>query len=126
MEKWSIDNCTHLRSCIKKKSTEEIELKLVKNPDVLQWAGKHKTDKQCLVGFALETEQAEKNAIEKLHKKNLDYIVVNSLENEGAGFKVDTNKISIGDKNNKFTNFELLSKKEVAANIVQFLHKQLK
>lgn len=109
-----------------KKSTEEIELKLVKNPDVLQWAGKHKTDKQCLVGFALETDQAEKNAIEKLHKKNLDYIVVNSLENEGAGFKVDTNKISIGDKNNKFTNFELLSKQEVAANIVQFLHKQLK
>ena len=76
---------------------------------------------QILVGFALETNNEKENAIKKLINKNLDFIVLNSLQNEGAGFAFDTNKISILDKNNKTTDFELKSKTDVATDIIDYI-----
>jgi len=72
-----------------------------------------------LVGFALETNNEKNNALNKLKKKNLDFIVLNSLQDQGAGFSVDTNKITIIGKDNNQQSFELKNKKEVAADIVE-------
>lgn len=108
-----------------KKLDQEMTLVLERNTDILSWAGENKTKQQCLVGFALETNNEEANAQAKLHKKKLDFIVLNSLENKGAGFKFDTNQVSIMDKDNKFTKFELLSKRETAQQIVHYLRKRL-
>jgi len=94
-----------------------IELKPTK--DIAATLGKKKTNHQILVGFALETNNELENAGKKLVIKNLDFIVLNSLNEEGAGFQVDTNKITIIDKYNNQQTFELKSKKEVAADIVQ-------
>lgn len=104
-----------------KKSSDEMTLRLIKNPDILAWAGANKSQNQVLMGFALETNRAEEHAKAKLEKKNLDFIVVNTLEDEGAGFGVDTNRIKIMDKNNNLTSFELKSKREVARDIVHYL-----
>ena len=71
-----------------------------------------------MVGFALETNDEINNAIKKLNTKKLDFIVLNSLNDDGAGFAYDTNKISIIDKNTKITNFPLKSKKEAAQDIL--------
>jgi phosphopantothenoylcysteine decarboxylase / phosphopantothenate---cysteine ligase len=103
-----------------KKSNDELELKLIKNPDILAWAGENKNEK-ILVGFALETNNAIENAQAKLQRKNLDLIVLNTLEHEGAGFAHDTNRISIIERDNKITNFELKSKSETASDIVEHL-----
>lgn len=111
-------------SKIKKKDTE-ISLELIKTADVLESLGKQK-DKQLLVGFALETNNLIEYAREKINKKNLDFIVANSATETGAGFGVDTNKITIIDKHNKITNFELKSKQEVAKDIVTFALNYLK
>lgn len=108
-----------------KKSDETITLTLTKNPDILFWAGQQKSQKQWLVGFALETNDALENAAKKLKKKNLDAIVVNTLEDKGAGFGHDTNKITILDLNNNSTKFELTSKKEAAKNILDFITNNL-
>ena len=96
-------------------------LQLVKTPDILASLGKVKTRKQILVGFALETDEEETHAKEKLKKKNLDFIVLNSLNDSGAGFKHDTNKISIIDRNLKVIRYGLKSKTEVAADIADYL-----
>ncbi len=104
-----------------KKSDIDPTIALVKNPDLLAWAGAHKSKNQYLVGFALETEDLLQNGMLKLKKKNLDFIVLNSLADEGAGFSVDTNKITILDERNKQTEFELSSKQKVAENIVEYL-----
>lgn len=80
---------------------------------------------QKLVGFALETNNEEQNAIAKIKKKNLDFIVLNSLNDEKAGFRHDTNKITIIDKNGKKQTFELKSKIQVAIDIVDQLEKEL-
>ena len=72
---------------------------------------------QILVGFALETNDEEENAIKKLKRKNLDFIVLNSLNDTGAGFRTNTNKITIIDKNLAKTSFDLKSKTEVAKDI---------
>lgn len=103
-----------------KKAEDEMVLKLVKNPDILKWAGENKT-KQVLVGFALETNNLRENAQKKLEKKNLNFIVMNTLADKGAGFGHDTNKISILDDHNNLRSFELKSKKEVAKDIVDYL-----
>jgi phosphopantothenoylcysteine decarboxylase/phosphopantothenate--cysteine ligase len=103
-----------------KKSDEEMSIRLVKNPDILKWAGDNKKD-QVLVGFALETNDLELNAQKKLNKKNLNFIVMNTLMDPGAGFGHDTNKISILDDHNNFKSFELKSKKEVAKDIIDYL-----
>ncbi len=86
--------------------------------DIARELGKAKNMTQFLVGFALESENEVKNARNKLKEKNFDFIVLNSLRNKGAGFKYDTNKISIIDKDNNLTNFELKPKKEVANDII--------
>jgi phosphopantothenoylcysteine decarboxylase/phosphopantothenate--cysteine ligase len=104
-----------------KKKDETLTLQLEKTPDILASLGKMKTKKQVLVGFALETDQEELHAKEKLKKKNLDFIVLNSLNDPGAGFKHDTNKISIIDKNLKVIRYGLKPKTEVAADIADYL-----
>lgn len=103
-----------------KKSENEMTIRLIKNPDILLWAGEHKT-KQILVGFALETNDLEINARKKLEKKNLNFIVMNTIADSGAGFGHDTNKISILDDHNNFEAFELKSKNEVAKDIIDYL-----
>jgi phosphopantothenoylcysteine decarboxylase/phosphopantothenate--cysteine ligase len=108
-----------------KKSEHSFSLELIKNPDILLWAGENK-EKQVLIGFALETENESTNALAKLKKKNLDAIVLNSLKNAGAGFGGDTNKITIFGKDNKSLEFQLKSKREVAKDIVDFLFKMEK
>jgi phosphopantothenoylcysteine decarboxylase/phosphopantothenate--cysteine ligase len=106
---------------LKKKKEDKMNLTLVKTPDILKSLGKSKHNGQILVGFALETNDELKNAKEKLRKKNLDFIVLNSLKDEGAGFQYNTNKITIIDRNKKIYPFELKSKQEVAADIVNFI-----
>lgn len=105
-------------SKIKKKDTQ-FSLDLIKTIDVLETLGKQKTH-QILVGFALETENIIEYAKEKIKKKNLDFIVANAANEQGVGFAVDTNKITIIDKHNKMYNFELKSKQDVAKDIVNF------
>lgn len=99
-----------------KKSDENLMIELIKNPDILKTMGEKKT-KQFLVGFALETQNEEENANSKLQKKNLDMIVLNSLRDEGAGFKADTNQIKIITTEN-VQEFPLKSKTEVARDIL--------
>ena len=103
---------------IKKKDTE-FNLALTKTVDVLETLGKLKTS-QLLVGFALETNNLIEYAKDKIIKKNLDFIIANSATEKGSGFGVDTNKITIIDKHNNLTNFELKTKQEVAKDIVNF------
>jgi len=103
-----------------KKKEENFKLDLVKTKDILSELGKQKTN-QCLVGFALETNNVEDYALQKLKSKNLDFVVANSAVEEGSGFGVDTNKVTIIDKHNKITNFELKSKQDVAIDIVSYI-----
>ena len=100
-----------------KKDSPYYEISLIKTPDILAALGKEKKPGQILIGFALETDNEEANAIKKLEKKNLDFIVLNSLNDEGAGFKTDRNKITIIDRKLNKESFPLKSKKEVAADI---------
>lgn len=106
-----------------KKNDENLTIELVKNPDILKAMGEKKTS-QFLVGFALETQNEEENAKAKLEKKNLDMIVLNSLRDEGAGFKNDTNKIKIFTKTEK-KEFDLKSKEDVAKDILDCIEAQL-
>lgn len=93
-------------------------IELVKNPDIAATLGKEKKQSQVLVGFALETDNELSNATEKLRKKNLDMIVLNSMRDKGAGFGTDTNKVSIFDRSGNRIDFPLKSKKDVATDIV--------
>ncbi|WP_029298196.1 bifunctional phosphopantothenoylcysteine decarboxylase/phosphopantothenate--cysteine ligase CoaBC [Chryseobacterium hispalense] len=106
-----------------KKNDENLTIELVKNPDILKTMGEKKTH-QFLVGFALETQNEEENAKGKLEKKNLDMIVLNSLRDQGAGFKNDTNKIKIFTKTEKIE-FDLKSKDEVAKDILDSIENQI-
>lgn len=108
-----------------KKSEDTLQISLVKNPDIAAELGKKKK-KQFHIGFALETNNEEVNAKEKLKKKNFDLIVLNSLKDIGAGFQQDTNKVTFYDKNNNKQNFELKSKTEVAEDIVDYVIKNFK
>ena len=103
-----------------KKLDEELSIRLVKNPDILKWAGTTKS-KQILVGFALETNDLEANARKKLDAKHLNFIVMNTLSDEGAGFGHNTNKISILDDHNNLKSFELKTKNQVAVDIIEYL-----
>lgn len=100
-----------------KKDDDAIMLKLVKNPDILEQLGKIKGNKK-LVGFAAETEALYENAKKKIDKKNLDMIVANDVTEKGAGFEVDTNIISIIDRDGKVTKYPLMSKMQVADAIL--------
>ena len=101
-----------------KKSDEKLTISLLKNTDILSEMALKKTALQFVVGFALETENELENAKEKLKSKNLDMIVLNSLNNKGAGFEHNTNKITIIDKQNNIFDFELKDKSEVAKDII--------
>jgi phosphopantothenoylcysteine decarboxylase / phosphopantothenate---cysteine ligase len=93
-------------------------IKLIENPDILKYCGEHKKDDQFLVGFALETDNEDENALKKLKSKKADMLVLNSLRDEGAGFGTITNKIAIFDKKGEKKIFPLLKKTEVATEIV--------
>ena len=101
-----------------KKDTNSFTIELVKNVDIAATLGKQKRPDQFAVGFALETNNELENAQGKLQKKNLDMVILNSLQDAGAGFKHDTNKISIVEKD-KLTSFDLKSKNAVAQDIVR-------
>lgn len=103
-----------------KREGEELMLTLQPTKDIAAQLGQMKAPGQILVGFALETHNEEQNAQGKLERKNLDFIVLNSLREEGAGFRHDTNKISIIDRRGK-TGYELKSKTEVAKDIIDKL-----
>ena len=106
-----------------KKSEDELKLTLTKTKDILKSLGSIKKDHQLLVGFALETENEKANAVSKLHQKNADFIVMNSLNDKGAGFGSDTNKITIFDKSGKEIEFELLPKRQLADVIINTILK---
>ena len=107
-----------------KKSEDNFTLSLIKTKDILKTLGSVKTSNQVLVGFALETDNEKENALKKLSSKNADMIVLNSLQDAGAGFGHDTNKITIFDKTGKSFPFEVKSKKEVAVDIVNTIIQQ--
>ncbi|NRB46716.1 MAG: bifunctional phosphopantothenoylcysteine decarboxylase/phosphopantothenate--cysteine ligase CoaBC [Saprospiraceae bacterium] len=110
-----------------KKNADTYAIELVKTPDIAAELGKLKTKDQINIGFALETQDGPTNAEAKLEKKNFDFIVLNSLQDPGAGFQHDTNKITIlhakstPSKGNKIKKFELKSKVAVAKDIVDEL-----
>lgn len=111
---------------IKRESTGEMMLKLVPNKDIAASLGQIKKADQILVGFALETSDEVYHATDKLKRKNLDFIVLNSLRDQGAGFRCDTNKISILDQEGTLTEYPLKSKQEVAVDIINKLVSRLK
>ncbi len=111
-----------------KREHEEVEsIALVKNPDIARTLGAAKRAGQLLVGFALETDNGEVNAHEKLSRKNLDMIVLNSLADAGAGFGTDTNKVSVfyADSSRSDRVFDLKSKADVAADILDCIEPML-
>ena len=109
-----------------KKSLDTLSLELIRTADIAATLGKQKRKNQILVGFALETQDAEANAIEKLTKKNMDMIVLNNPHEDGAGFGHDTNKVTFLFPDNKREIFELKSKKDVARDIVDAIHKMIR
>lgn len=112
---------------IKKTKGKGLEyIELVETADILAELGRRKKAKQVLAGFALETNDEAKHAKDKLKRKNLDFIVMNSLRDAGAGFGTDTNKITIFGNNNKTTKFELMPKAEAARCIVNYLAERIK
>ncbi len=104
-----------------KKTKDDMTIELERTPDIAAALGKMKAAHQVLIGFALETNNELENAQSKLVRKNFDMIVLNSLQDEGAGFHVDTNKITLLYKNRDIKTFELKSKKIVALDIINEL-----
>ena len=101
-----------------KKTTDHFSIELKKTKDILKHLGSIKRESQLLVGFALETNNEKKYALKKLAEKNADMIVLNSLNDSGAGFGFDTNKITIFEKSGKEHHFDTKSKTAVAVDIV--------
>jgi phosphopantothenoylcysteine decarboxylase/phosphopantothenate--cysteine ligase len=108
-----------------KKDSGSLTLELVKTKDILKSLGEEKRLDQILVGFALETNDEKEFALQKLKKKNADMIVLNSLNDAGAGFGHDTNKITIFDKDGTETVYEIKSKQQVAKDIVDRIVKKM-
>ncbi len=108
---------------IKKKEGLDMHIELKRTKDIAKALGELKTEDQILVGFAMETQNFEENAQRKLSSKNLDFIVLNSLREKGAGFGTDTNKVTILDKYGNVEPFDLKSKKEVALDIIKKIKK---
>ena len=106
-----------------KREKENLVLELKPTQDIAAAVGNMKTKSQFLIGFALETNNEEANAIGKMEKKNLDFIVLNSLKDDQAGFGYDTNKISIIHRSGSKTEFELKNKSNVAEDIVAEIEK---
>lgn len=111
---------------LKREGNEPPAIKLVKNPDIAKMLGSMKRKDQMMVGFALETDHEFENARGKMERKNLDMIVLNSLQDKGAGFATDTNKITLFTRrNNQAQTFPLKSKKEVAKDIVDAIETEI-
>ncbi|WP_304233959.1 bifunctional phosphopantothenoylcysteine decarboxylase/phosphopantothenate--cysteine ligase CoaBC [Jiulongibacter sediminis] len=109
-----------------KKSDNDLAISLKRTPDIAGTLGKLKNRDQIAVGFALETDNARENALGKLKKKNLDMIVLNSLQDSGAGFRYDTNKITVVHRNGEVIEHSLKTKDEVAVDILAEIEKILK
>jgi phosphopantothenoylcysteine decarboxylase/phosphopantothenate--cysteine ligase len=109
----------HVASNKIKKKDAALVIELEPTPDILASLGATKRPDQLLVGFALETDDELQNAQSKLNRKNCDIIVLNSLQDAGAGFGHDTNRVTILDRHNNISTFELKSKAEVAKDILQ-------
>lgn len=107
-----------------KKGIQDLKIALTKTLDIAAEMGKRKKPHQINIGFALETNNELDNAYQKLISKNFDYIILNSLQDQGAGFGHDTNKIRIINRDNKIAEYELKSKKAVAEDIVNFIMKE--
>ena len=105
-----------------KKSDDTIEMTFVKNPDILAYLGQHKTKKQIICGFAMETQDLDKNAKEKLEKKNCDMLIANNLFVSGAGFQTDTNIVSLLTKDS-IEHLPKLSKEELGQKILETMMK---
>ncbi|MBP3289272.1 MAG: bifunctional phosphopantothenoylcysteine decarboxylase/phosphopantothenate--cysteine ligase CoaBC [Muribaculaceae bacterium] len=106
---------------IKRESRDTVTLELKRNPDIAATLGSMKKMNQKLVGFALETDHEDENALKKLHSKNLDMIVLNSLAVPGAGFATDTNKVTVFEADSSKIELPLMSKKDTAENIIRLL-----
>lgn len=104
-----------------KKSGDTLTLTLTKTKDILMELGKRKQPGQLLIGFALETNDEEQNALKKLEQKNADYIILNSLNDEGAGFAGDMNKVTVFSKKHKPVVFPLQSKSELSKKIIEHI-----
>lgn len=108
-----------------KRKGDELVLNLRPTQDIAAALGAIKNENQLLVGFALETDNEVQNAQDKMKRKNFDFIVLNSLQDKGAGFRVDTNKITIIDRQQGTTAYETKSKQEVAEDIVEYIVSKL-
>ncbi|MBT9484488.1 phosphopantothenoylcysteine decarboxylase [Sediminibacterium sp.] len=104
-----------------KKSGEELFIKLVKNKDIAYEFGKFKNDSQLSIGFALETNDELMNAESKLRCKNFDMVILNSMNDAGATFEHDTNKVTMIDKNLLLQEFPVKHKSEVAVDIIKMI-----
>ena len=112
-------------SKIKREKTENPVIQLTPNPDIARAVGQAKRQDQVSVGFALETDNETVNAQGKLERKNLNFIVMNSLRDKNAGFQVDTNKVTIFTNKGEIIDGECKSKRDVARDIIDVLHKYL-
>lgn len=111
---------------IKREGNLPPEIKLVKNPDIARTLGEMKSPGQMLVGFALETDNETGNALDKMERKNLDMIVLNSLRDKGAGFATDTNKVSVFTRGDQLpVEIPLKTKREVAADLADIMERKL-
>lgn len=111
---------------IKREGNLPPEIKLVKNPDIARTLGEMKSPGQMLVGFALETDNETGNALDKMERKNLDMIVLNSLRDKGAGFATDTNKVSVFTRGDQLpVEIPLKTKREVAADLADIMEQKL-
>jgi phosphopantothenoylcysteine decarboxylase/phosphopantothenate--cysteine ligase len=108
-----------------KKNGSDLQIVLTRTKDILKTLGLNKKEHQILVGFALETNNEEENARRKLKDKNADFIVLNSLKDEAAGFNKDTNKVTIFESENISHPFAAKSKRMVATDIVELIIKKL-
>ena len=102
-----------------KRKGDDMVLRLQPTQDIAAALGAVKRKKQILVGFALETDNELENAVDKMERKNLDLIVLNSLRDKDAGFRVDTNKVTIIDRHHGLTAYDTKSKREVAKDIIE-------
>jgi len=110
---------------IKREESDVPVIELKKNPDIAASLGHIKNTGQLLVGFALETDHEDANARKKIERKNLDMVVLNSLRDKGAGFACDTNKVTVIDADGTTTHFELKSKRDAAADIINLITAKL-
>jgi phosphopantothenoylcysteine decarboxylase / phosphopantothenate---cysteine ligase len=108
-----------------KKKDSEMSVELAKTIDIAAYLGKNKQENQILVGFALETNNEHENARKKIESKNLDFVVLNSMQDKGAGFGHDTNKITIIHRSGQQVDFDLKNKTEVAGDIVEVIIRKI-